>query len=294
MPEYDPTMDMTTIGADQWREGPAGPVPLNGGGMTMRGGAPSIPQPMVSWQPEYERGLEEARQRDQLRELMARAPIGKENDTIERAMRLEGQLAYAAAVRSGVPVMEALKQYGPKMYWQNPAAQLKVAEMTKPQFQPSMANVGGQRLFQLGPNRFAFPPASAEEQATGPIEATPIMERGTQIGSLVRGRSGAAHIMPTQRATDQISPSQRMSLYRIQLQQLEKDIESVAFLRTPEAKAQKEVLQKKRAQIMEALDNLGKPSKGGVRIREKSTGKVFKYNGTSADIPTDKYDILGD
>lgn len=99
-------------------------------------------------------------------DLYRRVPLEQANKAIEAATRLEGMLGYDADRKAGIPVMEALTKWSPKMYFNHPAAvaslmRSSAAGKAAP-FVPSATTIDGQKMFQMSPNRFAFPPGGGE------------------------------------------------------------------------------------------------------------------------------------
>lgn len=80
---------------------------------------------------------------------------------LEMATKLEGQLGFDADRKAGVPIMEALQKWGHKIYPNNPSALHAFAKAPAMPFVPTETNVGGQKLIQMSPNRYAFPPSGA-------------------------------------------------------------------------------------------------------------------------------------
>lgn len=148
---------------------PAGMIEVNG--QLERSHA--APQPVPWWITAADQFKEEQRQRDFLQSLLAQTPKGQTNQAIERAMQLEGVLAFDADRKSGVPVQEALMRHAPKMYFKSPASvsRLEVGlARNRPAaqpFVPSVTDVGGQQLFQISPQRYSFGPRKATEKPQG-------------------------------------------------------------------------------------------------------------------------------
>lgn len=98
-------------------------------------------------------------------ELYRRVPVKQANDAILAATRLEGMLGFDADRKAGVPVMEALQKWSPKMYADHPSAiaslQKAGAAAAQAPFVPSMTELGGEKLFHMGPNRYQFAPEHA-------------------------------------------------------------------------------------------------------------------------------------
>lgn len=132
----------------------------------------AAPQPLPSWIVEADAVAEQRRQEAELQQRMQQETSAQAGRGIERAMQLEGVLGFDADRKRGIPVQEALMKWGPKMYFRNPSAVARmVRDANRPQpqppFIPTEAEVGGQRLIQMSPNRFQMvrppkPPPSQE------------------------------------------------------------------------------------------------------------------------------------
>jgi hypothetical protein len=96
---------------------------------------------------------------------------------LEMATKLEGALGFDADRKAGVPIMEALQKWGHKMYPNNPAALHAFGKAPSMPFVPTETNVGGQKLIQMSPNRYAFPPSGAGSFTPGivDVEGTKMM-----------------------------------------------------------------------------------------------------------------------
>lgn len=165
----------------------------------------------------------------------------------EAAIQLEGQLGYAADLKAGVPEMQALTRWAPKIWHRNPAVAAHLANANKPAFQPEEITLpSGQRVTRMSPQRVAFSPKGQRS------ELTP----GEQIHSITAEMRG-----------------------------LEKQIAGESDLKREEA------LRKKHSALGDELSALRGKS-GGVRVKEKKTGKIHRYAGNAADIPTDQFEIL--
>jgi hypothetical protein len=105
-----------------------------------------------------------------IRDLYNAVPAKEASQAVEMATRLQGVLGFDADVKAGVPTVEALRKWAPKMYFNHPGA---VSRLIQPPFQPGVTNVGGQNLIQTSPNRYQLLPAPAMTQ-TGNMEARPI------------------------------------------------------------------------------------------------------------------------
>ena len=106
-----------------------------------------------------------------LRDLYNRVPTKEANQAVEMATRLEGILGFDADVKAGIPTMEALRKWAPKLYFNHPGA---VSRLVQPPFTPTVAKVGGHDLIQMSPQRFQFPPAAPMAEETGDIPLRPL------------------------------------------------------------------------------------------------------------------------
>lgn len=128
-----------------------------------------------------------------LSEAFQRLPLDVALKAAEGAIQLEGNLGYASDVKAGVPEMQALQKWAPKMYHRNPAV---AAHLAQAPFQPTVKEVGGHQLIQTSPNRFQLAP---QGQPAGPIEAQSVMGPGGEAlpgVTAIRGRGGSVHVIP--------------------------------------------------------------------------------------------------
>lgn len=192
------------------------------------------PQPLPSWLIDYDRErkafLDERRAQDEAWQMAQRMAANKEMEVAyTKAMQLEGQLGFAADVKAGVPMPQALSKWAPKMYWNNPSqserAMEAVMKANEPAFRPTETTVGGTRLIQTSPNRFQIPPIGPSTD-TGPIEARPVMVGGQQVGSAVPGQRGAVHVIPQPREPRGLTASERISAIRLEMEALDKEIDN--------------------------------------------------------------------
>jgi hypothetical protein len=128
-----------------------------------------------------------------IRDLYNAVPPGEAGKAIEMATRLEGILGFDADVKSGVPFMDALRTWAPKLYFNHPGA---VSRLVQPPFSPSQMQVGGQNLIQTSPNRYQVIPPPI---GSGPITAQPVLTPGGMPlpgVNAIHGRGGSVHVIP--------------------------------------------------------------------------------------------------
>jgi len=220
----------------------------------------AAPQPLPWWIAQADEEAQRRRERDELQaqiNAQQQATSVQAARGIERAMQLEGVLGFDADRKRGIPVQEALMKWAPKMYFKNPATVAGIARsyaQSQP-FTPTETTVGGQRLIQVSPRQFKFPPAQAAIDS-GPIKAEQITGTEGAPRFAIRGKSGAVHVLPQERATQTtLSPSQKLQVLRTQLTELNKQMDNA--IGDPESmksiKAQHDI-------VMEAISELS-PSK---------------------------------
>jgi len=179
-----------------------------------------------------------------LQEAFRTLPLDVAMKASEAAIQLEGQLGYAADVKAGVPEMQALTRWAPKIYHRNPAVVAHLMQANKPAFQPEEITLpSGQKVTRVSPNRVSYAPKGPR------TELTP----GEQIHALSQEMRG-----------------------------LEKQIAAESDLKREEA------LRQKYAAKVEELSALRGKS-GGVRVKEKKTGKIHRYSGNPADLTDPKF-----
>lgn len=139
----------------------------------------AAPQPLPWWIQQADEVAEQRRQEADLQQRIQQDTSAQAGRGIERAIQLEGVLGFDADRKRGIPVQEALMKWGPKMYFRNPSAVARMArDFARPQpqpFVPTEAEVGGQRLIQMSPNRFQMvrppkPPASQEPSTSQKLQ----------------------------------------------------------------------------------------------------------------------------
>src|SRR6185436_7446502 len=222
----------------------------------------AAPQPLPWWIAQADEEAEARRIRDEAQRqanIEEQDPTGQAARGIERAMQLEGALGFDADRKRGVPIQEALMKWAPKMYFRNPAAVARISrDFTQSQpFTPTETEVGGQRLIQVSPRQFRFPPQQQPAvDVNAPIPAVEVRSpSGEVLGHAVRGSSGAIHPMSKTKDNQQLSPSQKLQVMRAQLTQLNDQLKYA--LGNPELKKS---LTEKRDAVMESISELS-PSK---------------------------------
>lgn len=159
----------------------------NGGGVATAGDAPAVPLPSTTaaaprgtgintlppgwWEQQAAPAAPDYGRINALRDLYNTVPTKDANQAVEMATRLEGILGFDADVKSGVPTMEALRKWAPKLYFNHPGA---VSRLVQPPFTPTVAKVGGHDLIQTSPQRFQFPPAPPMAEESGDIPLRPL------------------------------------------------------------------------------------------------------------------------
>lgn len=179
-----------------------------------------------------------------LSEAFRTLPLDVAMKASEAAIQLEGQLGYAADIKAGVPEMQALTKWAPRIYHRNPAVAAHLLNANRPAFQPEEITLpSGQKVTRMSPQRVAFSPKGQRS------ELTP----GEQIHALSQEMRG-----------------------------LEKQIAGESDLKREEA------LRQKYAAKVDELSALRGKS-GGVRVKEKKTGKIHRYAGNPADLNDPKF-----
>jgi len=203
------------------------------------------PQPLPWWIAQADEEAQRRRERDELqRQINAQqqATSVQAARGIERAMQLEGTLGFDADRKRGVPIQEALMKWAPKMYFKNPATVAGIARsyaQSQP-FTPTETTVGGQRLIQVSPRQFKFPPqsVSTNELPGAPIIASEVRDSsGRILGHAARSRSGGIHTLNPPKDTTQLSPSQKLQVLRTQLTELNKQMDNAIRVWSPVARS---------------------------------------------------------
>lgn len=104
-------------------------------------------------------------------EAFKRLPPDVALKAMEAAVQLEGNLGYAADIKAGVPEMQALSKWAPKMYHRNPAVAARLIQQqsiaNKPAFQPEELTLpSGQKVTRMSPQRVAFSPKGPRAELT--------------------------------------------------------------------------------------------------------------------------------
>lgn len=122
--------------------------------------------------------------KEDIKEILRAASFKDANKAIEQAMRMEGQFGFDADIKAGVPVMDALRKWGGKLSYNNPGALAsmmgKIAASKEAPFIPSSKTVDGQKMFQMSPNRFAFPPNTPDgfQPKTVEVDGQKLLQTG--------------------------------------------------------------------------------------------------------------------
>ncbi len=171
---------------------------------------------------------------------------------ITQALQLEGILGFDADRKAGVPVAEAMAKWAPKMYATHPNVAIDALRHQAPPFVPTKLNVAGQDMFMMGPGHAQFAPKQASEG----------LKQSDRMHGLV---AEAARLKDAIASEDNQAQEQE---YRKQYKEVLGELHK---LTTPQGAGS---------------------ASGGVRVRDKKTGKTFRYMGDAAHVPTDQYDIL--
>jgi hypothetical protein len=134
-------------------------------------------------------------------------------------------------------------------------------QLMKPQakaFVPqTMTLPGGREMIEEWPNRWV-PAPIPQTMTTGPIEASPVMGAGKQLGWAMRGAGGAIHPVTEKGAGDELTSSQKLAAYTVRLKALQ--ARELAGQMTPEEMA---ATKAERQTIAEALSKLTEPKSQG-------------------------------
>ena len=200
-----------------------------------------------------------------------------------KAMQLEGSLGFAAAVQAGVPVQQALAQYAPKMYWNNPSASshaltglasnaARQSRMNEPLWSKT---VDGTRFAGGGGmTTRALPDVGSGEPGTGPIEARPITLGGEQIGSAVGGKRGGLHVQYN-KEEDQLSKTAQINVLHRRVTSLDKRIDDAS-------KSERIPLESQRAKLEAQIDELmNQKPRSKPKVGDVVNG--FRYKGGPAN-----------
>lgn len=148
------------IGQEQWKEPVAGPVPIEGRSIVIKGGKPFVPQPLTSWTADQMAREQQEEQQQNIREILQSVPPSQQSAMLERATRLQGMLAFQGDIQRGVPFLQAYAKNVPQMYFNAPAAQAAAMRTLAPTTQrtadipwtPRIMTVDGRRILQTGPH----------------------------------------------------------------------------------------------------------------------------------------------
>lgn len=162
---------MVTIGQEDWRRGGPGPVPVpEGQGIRLTGGLPFKPEgPLPWWTIAYEQEKQKMAEEERIRQLVQSVPFAQQSKALESAMRLEGNLGFAADIKAGVPIQQALAKHAGKIYYNAPSAHVAaMRQLTRP---PSEAGytlgqefpIAGGRVIATGPKSGQFVPENTEK-----------------------------------------------------------------------------------------------------------------------------------
>lgn len=245
--------------------------------------------------PGYQPTTEQAQFRD-LADTLKSIPIrsiSEAQQAIAFATELEGKLGFDADVRAGVPTHEALMKWAPKLYSRNPAA---IAKMIEPPFQPTMTDVGGQKLLQLQKNKFTAQPPSFNIGPNG--ELTPLAVRGADgsvLANVIPGSRGGVHVLP-QAPNNSVKPQHIINSINSQLRANLALLKSPAVIRD-QAKTQAILAQNEK--LSQELGNIrgniapGAPSPATdkVRIKNKKTGKFGLTSAQNVPGPEDDWEL---
>lgn len=243
-----PADDLVTIGQRQWLEGPAGPVPTGGRGIRLTGGRPFVPQPMVNVPAETQQPFTMLPPQA-VRELFARVPAKEALRAFESAKKMEAVINFGEAVKSGMPVSEALMRYGTGIY--KPSEIARMQNLAKPALEPEIRTVGGIRMARIGQNQWQVLSPSMLPQ-TGPLQLRPVVgptgeevpglsaagqrivrteqpgeKRSTQITAL------KTMIDQNQKEEDETSDPVRMEQLKMERQRLRNQLRDLTIRKTP-------------------------------------------------------------
>lgn len=155
------------------------------------------------------------------RAAFSQLPPNIAGPAITQALRLEGLLGFDADRKAGVPVAEAMMKWAPKLYADHPSVIAQLSKRPPVPFVPSEANVAGQSLIQVSPNRFAFKP-KAPPPAFAPTEA--------QVGDqrLIQMSPNRFAFPPNKGGAVDLKPSDVLRATTAELTQLSKAIDQAA------------------------------------------------------------------
>lgn len=266
---------MVQIGADRWRENVAGPVPLDGQGILMKGGTPTPPSGLNPLTEQYfkdrEAFLEEQRQRGYIQNLMAQAGPVNANQAVEKAMRLEGQLGFAADVKSGMPITDAMKRWAPKMYWNSPANMLGLARLQEQQ------KMNAARLSQMAQSKLPSGPITAQEIRT---------PQGEVVARFVPGQGGHKYMLPVKPEQEGLTREQQFRVLAMRLKDIDNEMKAARELPKKDQEDALNALRNQRLNLYKKINQIGYH-----RVKNNETGKEFYRAGNPEEIPS-TYSVL--
>lgn len=112
------------------------------------------------------------------------------------AIRWQGKQEYSDLLRSGMQPEEALRRTAHLLFFNEPTGMASIIRSTRQEepFTPQRVSVDGQDLFQLGPNRFEFPPREQAAAADGELLKEELFP-GSGIFAVRNPRGGGLHIV---------------------------------------------------------------------------------------------------
>lgn len=218
-----------------------GPVPANWW----------LPQPPVSAQRSWSAA-------PFARAAFSQLPPNVAGPAITQALRLEGLLGFDADRKAGVPVAEAMAKWAPKLYADHPSVITQLSKRPPVPFVPSEAQVGGQSMIQVSPNRFAFKP-KAPPPAFAPTE--------TQVGDqrLIQMSPNRFAFPPNKGANADLKAADVLRATTAELTQLSKAIDQASEARDqPAVRA----LRLRHSEVLNRLHDM--TTGGGMKAPKKS------------------------
>lgn len=227
------------------------------------GPAPEPPR-MSELPAPYQLSSAEAQQRNRIeliRNVFNKLPANQAISALTAAQELEGKLGYEYDVQAGVPQMEALTKWAPKIFARNPNAMLHAMQ---PKFEPSVMEVGGRKLIRTSPNQFHVMP---EDLPTGDLQGRPIKSQEGEI--IGYDAPGAKHVIKPSALKEGATIREQIMLNNARLRAIEKQMEAPGIIQN---KARQAELVKQYDDISNELAQLGKkksskpvsPDSGGI------------------------------
>lgn len=281
---------MVNIAPRQWLENVAGPVPLDGRGISMKGGGPYVPEQMSGSYAEYLRQKDAFDRENRLAAIAANAPLGQAEQAVNRALRLEAQLNLASDIKSGMPTYQALaKNFAGLNAGATGPQTMQAAsalERMAPAGPPELFNIGGQQ-FVRGAN---LHPLTQQMPMGQPGEAIPASEIKTPSGEVVgygtRTPKGGLHTFQKQRE-DQVTYNNKIRIIGMKLDQIKSEMKAAELLPTKKEQQKRfKELQDERKQLYKELEDMNVP-----KVRDKSTGQQHYYTGNTNELP-DTHELL--